>query len=393
VTLPVNAITPEHARAILHRRLKARQEEIAQTVLIQVRERSGPERSDPNYAEGLRNAVQAAVAYGIDALRREDRPPPVPTALLEQARRAARGGINLDALQRRYLAGYSLLSDYIVEAAEEPNLFQGTALRRLLWTQADLFDRLLELIGEEYARELRQRPASPADRRTERIERLLAGEPLDASDLNYGLDACHVGLIAEGEHAYDALRGLLGDLGLRSILIRRPDAAAWAWCGSRGSSALKEVERRLAKGWPSRVSLALGEPGAGRAGWRLTHQQAKAALPIATRSQRPFVRYRDVALLSAVSRDDLLATSLRQLYLAPLEDEGDGGGPLLETLRAYFASDRNVSSTAAALGVNRRTVANRLRTIEDRLGCSLLTNTAEIAAALRLQELDSTLKR
>ncbi len=39
-----------------------------------------------------------------------------------------------------------------------------------------------------------------------------------------------------------------------------------------------------------------------------------------------------------------------------------------ETLRAYFAADRNISSTAAALGVDRRTVTNRIRAIEDLFG-------------------------
>ena len=39
-----------------------------------------------------------------------------------------------------------------------------------------------------------------------------------------------------------------------------------------------------------------------------------------------------------------------------------------ETLRAYFAAERNISSTAAALGVDRRTVTNRIRAIEELFG-------------------------
>jgi DNA-binding PucR family transcriptional regulator len=85
--------------------------------------------------------------------------------------------------------------------------------------------------------------------------------------------------------------------------------------------------------------------------------------------------------------DDLLATSLRELFLAPLEQERDGGRVLLETLRIYFSADRKVSSAAAALGVTRRTVANRLRTVETRLGCSLRSVAAEMEAALQLRNL------
>jgi DNA-binding PucR family transcriptional regulator len=86
-------------------------------------------------------------------------------------------------------------------------------------------------------------------------------------------------------------------------------------------------------------------------------------------------------------QDDLLATSLRQLYLEPLAEERDGGETLRETLRAYFAAERNVSSAAAALSVNRHTVTSRLRTIEKRLGRPLSTCATEIDAALRLEDL------
>jgi hypothetical protein len=386
--------SPARARTTLYQRLLARREEITQTVLTRVQALSGPERSDQEYAEGLRVAVDAAVGYGIGAIKQpEHRPPAVPAVLLEQVRRSARRGIHLDSLLRRYLAGYSLLSNFLVEEAEESDQLDGASLRRLLWAQADLFDRLIELVGEEYARELQQHPRSPAERRTERVERLLAGEPLDTFDLNYDLDSCHLGLVTEGEGADEAVQSLVGSLELASIVIHRSDETIWAWLGGRPASLAETIDRRLTLEWPGSVPMAIGEPGAGRAGWRRTHQQAKAAMPIACRSRATFVRYRDVALLSSVSRDDLLSTSLRELYLAPLEDGHEGGGPLVETLRAYFASDRNVSSTAAALGVNRRTVTNRLRVIEDRLGCSLPEQTAEIAAALRLQELDPIVPR
>ena len=114
--------------------------------------------------------------------------------------------------------------------------------------------------------------------------------------------------------------------------------------------------------------MTVGEPGEGLSGWRFSHRQAKAALPVAERRGQAVVRYADVALLASILRDDLLATSLRQLYLEPLERARDGGKVARETLRAYFAAERNISSTAAALGVDRRTVTNRIRAIEDLFG-------------------------
>ena len=42
---------------------------------------------------------------------------PVPVALLAQARLAARVGVSLDAVLRRYFAGYTLLGDFLIEEA------------------------------------------------------------------------------------------------------------------------------------------------------------------------------------------------------------------------------------------------------------------------------------
>jgi DNA-binding PucR family transcriptional regulator len=91
-------------------------------------------------------------------------------------------------------------------------------------------------------------------------------------------------------------------------------------------------------------------------------------------------------LVAAIARDDLIESSLRQLYLVPLEGTRDGGRIARETLRAYFATERNISSTAAALGVDRGTVRNRIRMIEELLGRSLQASAADLEIALRLDE-------
>jgi DNA-binding PucR family transcriptional regulator len=83
--------------------------------------------------------------------------------------------------------------------------------------------------------------------------------------------------------------------------------------------------------------------------------------------------------------------SLRQLYLEPLAGERDGGEVLRETLRAYFEAERNVSSAAAALGVKRHTVTNRLRAAEEKLGRSLNVCAGELDVALHLEDLGSSI--
>jgi hypothetical protein len=237
---------------------------------------------------------------------------------------------------------------------------------------------------------LDNRVGTSEERRAERVQRLLAGEPLDTSELNYDFNAHHLGVIASGPGAADAIRGLADSFDCRLLLVCRDERAAWAWLGARRRVDPIELERLAVHSWPPRVPLAIGEPSQGLTGWRLTHRQAQAAMAIAVRSPKSLIRYVDVALLASMAQDDLLATSLRELYLIPLSAERDGGAVLRETLRAYFSAERNLSSAAAALGVNRRTVANRLRVIEARLGRPLAGSMADIEAALRLDRLDAT---
>lgn len=382
--------SPSQTRAALSVRLQARRPEIEQAALTRVYAVSDPtEAADPTYAEGLRAAVSAALDYGFAGIERgEERAPPLPTVLLGQARLAARNGITLDTVLRRYFAGYTLLGDFLMQEAEDSELLGGAALKRVLRAHAALFDRLITAVTDEYTRELEGRLDTTEQRRAERVEKLLAGELLDTSELQYEFDnAHHLAAIAAGSGAGEAIRDLAKALDRRLLLIHRSEGTAWAWLGSRRKVDIEEFELHLSQSWPAQVSLAIGEPAHGLAGWRLTHQQARAALPIALRSPQPFIRYADVALLASMLQDDVLATSMRELYLAPLSEERDGGAVLRETLRAYFAAERNVSSAAAALGVNRHTVTNRLRAIEQRLDRSLDSCAAEMEAALRLENL------
>lgn len=379
------------AREDLHARLSARWPEIEQAVLTRVFTVEDPSDSlaDPEYTEGLRAAVSASLSYGLAALESGDeRSPPVPPSLLTQTRLAARNGVPLETVLRRCFAGHALFTDFIVEEAEAGGHLELAELQSPLRTQATIFDRLVAAVSEEYACEEHERSLSSQQRDAKRIERLLAGELVDTAELGYRLEDHHLGAVAKGPGAVAALRQLAASLDRRLLLVERDEETIWAWLGGRKEMPTDRIRSEICATWPAdRPPLALGQPAQGLAGWRLTHRQARAAWPIAMRGPDPVVFYAEVALLAAILHDDLFATSLRQLYLAPLETERDGGEAARATLRAYFAAGRNVSSAAAALGVSRRTVANRLHGIEDHLGVHVHDCAAEIEAALRLDEL------
>jgi hypothetical protein len=377
----------EEARTRLADRLRDRHEEIAQAALVRVYAVSDPtEIAEGEYKEGLRATVAAALEYGAAAFEcADDRSPPVPTELLTQARLAARNRITLDAVMRRYIAGYTVFGDFVIEAAEEEGISSGSSLKRLLRVQAALFDRLLTAVTEEYNREAVQ-PGSSAERRMEQVRRLLAGELLDAPELKYDFGGHHVGLVASGDEAQKLLKEMLTDLDCCLLLVPTTGKVVWAWLGSRKRLDPAELHSQAPLG---RFAVAIGEPGEGLSGWRLTHSQAKAALPIASARPERVARYGDVALLASIHGNEFLATSLHQIFLAPLEGEADGGEVARETLRAYFAAAHNASSAAAGLGVSRNTVTRRLKAIERAISRPIVSCGPELEAALRFQELRS----
>lgn len=340
------------------------------------------------YVAELQPIIGAGLDYGIGAIERSSaaRFPEVPDELLLQARRAARTGISLDAVLRRYCAANSLFTDTLISEADRLGL-PPQELKRAFRSFAIAFERLLSAVSDEYARAAGELAASAEERRGELIERLLAGELIEGPELAYDLTGWHRGLVSFGPDAIGAVKALAGRIDANLLMVRRRDGVVWAWLGARARAALAELPRFVPAGAPD-ASIALGEPADGLPGWRLTHRQALAALPLAIKGREGVAAYSDAPLLVTALNDDLLAGSLRGIYLAPLRQGRDGGEAAKSTLRAYFDAGGNASSAAAALGVNRRTISARLAVIEERLGRRLDAFSAEIQTALRLEALE-----
>ncbi|MGN6371910.1 MAG: helix-turn-helix domain-containing protein [Solirubrobacteraceae bacterium] len=404
--------------ATVARRLRERGAEIEQAIFGRVRTLA-PDSSDSrdaDYLSGLRSAVAAAIEFGLRGLERgEGGPAAIPAETLAQARRAARSGVTLDAVLRRYLAGHTLLWDYVMEEADRAALAgPASGLREMLRIQAALLDRIVAAVTREHLAELRRAGRSSEQRLLERVRMLLAGECAESAVLGYRLEAAHLAVIVKGAGCHEALRELAQRLDRELLSVRRDEETVWGWLGGREPPRMVDVEAAVlvvargdgaagasggracaAPGSAERCStplvlrFAVGEPGRGLEGWRFTHRQAQAALLVALRQAQTLTRYADVALLASALNDDLLSSSLSAMYLAPLQDVRHGPA-LRETLGAYLAAERNASAAAAALGVARNTVDNRLRAIEEQLGRPLQRAPAELEVALRLHDLESS---
>ncbi len=379
----------ERVRIELAECLRFRRAEIEKAILACVHDVvPDPIRvDDAEYNVGMNATVTAIVDYGLMGIALgEEWAALVPPPAVAQVRRAVRNGVGVETVLRLYTASHAELWDFVMAEADR---FPNEVLREVLKTQGRLMDRLMDSILAEHGREVERMRRSPQQHHVERVQRLLAGASGDLNGFDYEFDAWHLGVIARGAGAEKAVAGLAAVLGRRLLSISHGEETVWAWLGGQRSLAPSDVERLLStdSGWPVEVSLAIGEPGHWIGGWRTTHRQAQEALRVSLRSLDRFTRFDDVALVAAALRNEEFAGWLIERYLSPLGGLGCAAATLRETLRAYFAANRNASSAAISLDVSRRTIRNRMAIIEKALGPRLFTHHAELELALRLAKL------
>src|SRR6478672_10714957 len=251
----------EIRRGDLAERLGERRGESEQTILARVSSVSDPEEvRDPEYVTGLRAAVSAALAYAIAALGSDaPRPAPVPAEVVVQEAEAAGGA-------------------------------RGACLQEALRSAAASLGHLIGAVAAEYRSESEAKARSLHQRRRERVHKLLAGELSDGGELDYDLEGHHLGLVATGPGSEQALRELAASLDRHPLIVRHRIETAWAWLGGTRELTPEQLEALDGWSWPAGVRVAIGEPGRELAGWRLTHRQAAAALPVAERGSKRQVR-------------------------------------------------------------------------------------------------------
>ncbi len=253
-----------------------------------------------------------------------------------------------------------------------------------------LLARLQSEIAGEHSGEIKRSACSSEQRRAAIVHRLLAGASPGAgelAELGYDLDGWHLAVIATGVRPRHTVERLAAGLGCELLVVARGDQTVWAWLGSQRRLAFADVQRVGSRQLPASVSLAVGEPGRGIGGWRVTNREAQAAWLVAREAPRKLTRYLDVPLEAGVLHDEALADSLIEGYLSCLDDSRGGGVMRRRMLRAFFAAEHNKSSAAHALGVDRVTVHRQLKEIERRLGCRVHERQPEIEVALRVEDL------
>jgi hypothetical protein len=401
-TRVAHVLTLGEARAALTAGLRSRLAEIEDAVMTHEGDDARNECSVSNleFVYETRQLVRECLECSLMAVEHGGEwAGPIPPIVVAHARRAVQNGVPLSSHLERYLAAYKVAWDFVLEEVGVSDVIERdrmALLREASTAYGSLLTRLIAAVSETHWDELQRGATTRTERRAQLVRRLLAGDSVGASELDeldYEFDAEHLGIIASGAGAREAMEVLAEKLGCRLLAVENRDGTVWTWLGAqtRFASAERDIERLLPNGRYSAVAVAVGQPHERIGGFRLTHRLAQAARLVARHRPQPqrVTRYTDVALEAHVLQDSMLTSSLVTTYIEPLEDDRHGAA-LLDTLRAFYGARRNIATAAVRMGVGRHTVERRLRRIETVLGCQLDACHAQVEIALKVAELNDS---
>ena len=320
---------------------------------------------------------------------------------LEGDRDFVRRGIPLDQVLRGIRLGHSLMAGGMLSAIAEL-ISEPAATAEMKRTSELLFefiDEFASMMTSEYLVERDRWVASAAAARGELVQTILDGTAVDLSaaavTLAYQLERPHIALVLT--HAGDigpaittlhnAAARILARLECSAtLLIPQGAAKVWAWGTRRSFPAdpppLEELVGRAA------ITVGIGGPAAGLAGFRQAHAEAERAAVLAD-SAAPaasgrILRYRDVELVALLAADMTMARAFVTRELGPLAQRSRAATELRQTLAAYLDTERSLIRAAEHLHIARNTVAYRVRKAENLLHRDLHERTTELQCALRL---------
>lgn len=344
----------------------------------------------PELAEALAAGARPSILAELVAMQNNAALPELcPEVDAEGARLEARFGVPIDLAIWPYRVGHSIQWEawfLLVEQRER----DAEARHALLEAGSRFFfayaDRMSRWVAEEYTAERDRLLRGREQRRVNLVRELLAGRDVDAGALDYDLDLYHLGVIAWGADAVEAVRALAKTLDRHALIVGASEDTWWAWLGGRAPLPEQRHKELARVRPPEDTYFAFGCEAAGRDGFQSTYEEATAAQRIALVRKVPVTHYDEVALEVLAGEDAERARTFVSRELRGIDGEDPRSRRLRETLRAYFIAGQNAAATAAALGIHEQTVAQRLRAVEQRTSRIVADRRAELDIALRLRE-------
>jgi hypothetical protein len=368
------------------------------------------ERKDSVIEEESAVAAASNVVAILDGLlnQRPADESEVPEATLKWAATLVHRGVPAAAIPRCYVAGQSMLDDYLRQVLADADLpfaakweLAGTMSRWLFAYSEKVCGDVLEHYQNERDRWIRGGEST----RTDLVLAMVEGRPFDAASatakLRYDLNRPHVALMVWADSRRDepppdralkaAAAQLARDLGGRELLvIPAGQWVLWAWTtGGQLSDGLG-----LQLSIDQALLAAVGGIGFGPAGFVQSHHEARDARQMArllSRSSGSVVCYRSVALGSLLTRDPGAALRFVDAELHGLGADDDATRRLRATLAVFLEEGMSWARTARRLGLHQNTVMYRVKRAEELLGHPIAQRQLEIRAALRLADVRGAL--
>lgn len=231
------------------------------------------------------------------------------------------------------------------------------------------------------------------------VRSLLTGATLDGREASaalggHPLSGYNTALLLRSEEAdrvadlSEAVGALARAVGTRNPLIVRPGGQdLWCWLSHRSTpdlEALKTTEDWLrARG----ISVAVGTPLTGPAGFRISHLEAQQAQKITFRraSSQSVTLFSEVELLSLLTANSEAAARFVRRRLGGLAEDGDGPARLRQTFHTLLVTG-SVEAAARALSVHKNTVRYRVSQAEALLDRPHDYSPTELALAIGYYE-------
>jgi hypothetical protein len=340
--------------------------------------------------------------HGIDPATVEP-----PAAAMEYARRLAQRGTPVFDLIRAYDLGQAAMLDFGFQECTrlvDDAALLGAMMRRLLKVAYEFITRVVRQLVSVYQDERDRWLLNRSAARAAKVQDLLGdngGPPdVDAAEalIGYRLRGTHLGMIIwHASEAHDVLSQLESVAGAvleraggqgRPLFVPRDESGAWAWLPlAPGAPVRREhFDAVLAEADPG-IRVTTGDPGAGVAGFRDTHQQARRVHALALAAGEHCDRvltFREVGTVALMTSDLNAARLWVSSTLGPLSGDDENCGRLRDTLRVFLTSGGSYTASAAELTMHKNSVQYRVRKAQDLLPRELAESRLDVELALNL---------
>jgi DNA-binding PucR family transcriptional regulator len=261
--------------------------------------------------------------------------------------------------------------------------------------------RLIEL-AESYQQERDRWIRSATAVRVETVRELLDGRPVDvdvaSQRLGHELRGRHLAMLVSAEPTTDALpdhstleraaAAAAAAVGCADpLLVPAGTSVLWAWATPADLTDEDVVARLEEHVTGDGLRLAIGRPGAGPDGFRVSHEEARHAAElradIGAHGSRT-ASYRSLELLSLLTADPERGRRFARRELGALASDDDASARLRETVLAFLEHSGSHTAAAQALCLHKNTVYTRIRRAERVLGSPVTPGRVSLHAAVAL---------